>query len=270
VKILFIGDIVGEPGRRAVAKLLPRLRAEHQLDAVIANGENSAGGAGITPGTAEEIFGAGVDVITCGDHLWDQKEVTQLLLQEPRFVRPLNYPPGTIGQGSTLLQKEGQPLLGVINVQGRTFMAALENPFTTIRAEVNKLRQSTHLIFVDMHAEATSEKMAMGHFADGRASLVVGTHTHVPTADQMILPGGTAYLTDAGMSGDYNSVIGMEKEEPLNRFLRQIPGARMQPAEGEATLCGVAVETDDATGLALQIAPIRIGGRLQAVLPDFW
>jgi len=251
---------VGEPGRRAVAKLVPKLRAEHQLDVVIANGENSAGGSGITPGTAEEIFGGGVDIITCGDHLWDQKEITQLLLQEPRFVRPLNYPPGTIGQGSTLFQKEGQPLLGVINVQGRTFMAPLENPFTAIRSEVNKLRQSTHLIFVDFHAEATSEKIAMGRYLDGDVSAVVGTHTHVQTADDQIFPKGTAYLTDAGFTGPHESIIGRNIEPVVQRFLTLTP-QRFGIAAERVSLQGVIIDIDNASGHARSIQ------RLTEVLP---
>jgi 2',3'-cyclic-nucleotide 2'-phosphodiesterase len=261
VKLLFIGDIVGEPGRRAVAKLVPKLRAEHQIDVVIANGENSAGGAGITPGTAEEIFGGGVDIITCGDHLWDQKEVTQLLLQEPRFVRPLNYPSGTIGQGSTLFQKEGQPLLGVINVQGRTFMAPLENPFTAIRSEVNKLRQSTHLIFVDFHAEATSEKIAMGRYLDGDVSAVVGTHTHVQTADDQIFPKGTAYLTDAGFTGPHESIIGRNIEPVVQRFLTLTP-QRFGIASERVTLQGVVIDIDNDSGHAKSIL------RISEALPE--
>ncbi|HEY1171751.1 MAG TPA: TIGR00282 family metallophosphoesterase [Verrucomicrobiae bacterium] len=256
MKLLFIGDIVGEPGRRAVAKLLPKLKADHRLDVVIANGENSAGGAGITPGTAEEIFAAGVDVITCGDHLWDQKEVNQLLLQEPRFVRPLNYPPGTIGQGSTLLQKDGLPLLGVVNVQGRTFMAALENPFTTMRAEVNKLRRSTHLIFVDIHAEATSEKIAMGRYLDGDVSAVVGTHTHVQTADEQIFPGGTAYLSDAGFTGPQESVLGRNIEPVIQRFLTLTP-QRFGIATERIALQGVIIDIDDNSGHAKSIKRVN-------------
>jgi metallophosphoesterase (TIGR00282 family) len=252
VKILFIGDIVGEPGRRAVAALVPKLRAQHGLDVVIANGENSAGGSGITPGTAEEIFAAGVDVITCGDHLWDQKEVTQLLLQEPRFVRPLNYPPGTIGQGSTLLQKDGLPLLGVINVQGRTFMAALENPFPAMRAEVNKLRQSTHLIFVDIHAEATSEKIAMARYLDGDVSAVVGTHTHVQTADEQIFPQGTAFLCDAGFTGPHESILGRSIDPIIERFIKLTP-QRFGVASERILLQGVIIDIDNASGRAKSI-----------------
>lgn len=262
MKLLFIGDIVGEPGRRAVARLVPKLKEEHGLDVVIANGENSAGGNGITVGTATEIFAAGVDIITSGDHLWDQKEVTQLMLQEQRFVRPLNYPSGTIGQGSTLLQKDGLPLLGVINVQGRTFMAALENPFTTIRAEVNKLRQSTHLIFVDIHAEATSEKIAMGRYLDGDVSAVVGTHTHVQTADEQIFPRGTAYLTDAGFTGPHESVLGRNIEPVIQRFLTLTP-QRFGLASERIKLQGVIIEIDHSSGHATSIQ------RVSEDLPEY-
>ncbi|MBI5773128.1 MAG: YmdB family metallophosphoesterase, partial [Verrucomicrobia bacterium] len=217
MKILFIGDIVGEPGRRAVKTLVPKLRARHGLDVVVANGENSAGGSGITPDTAAEIYSAGVDIITTGDHLWDQKEVIGLLTDEPRFVRPLNYPPGTPGQGSAVWQVKGRPAVAVVNVQGRTFMPPLENPFWRVRPEVERLRELTPIILVDMHAEATSEKIALARMLDGQVSAVIGTHTHVQTADDRILPGGTAYITDSGMTGPHDSVIGVEKEAVLTR-----------------------------------------------------
>ena len=270
MKLLFIGDIVGEPGRKAVESIVPRLRDEHALDFVIANGENSAGGNGITPPIAGELFSAGVDVITSGDHLWDQKTVSELLYSEPRFLRPLNYPPGVIGRGANVFQVRNLPPIGVMNVQGRVFMPPMENPFTTADEAVSRLREQTKIIFVDFHGEASSEKQGIGFFCDGRASLVVGTHTHVPTADHQILPGGTAYMTDAGMTGDYDSVIGMQKDEPLRRFTTGIPSGRFEPALGAATLSGVAVETDDSTGLALRVAPVRMGGRLQPALPEFW
>ena len=201
MRLLFIADIVGQPGRRAVAELAPRLRREHGLDVVIANGENSAGGSGITPKTAEEIFAGGVDVITSGDHLWDQKEVSGLLEREARFLRPLNYPPGVPGQGSTVFRAEGQPPVGVLNLQGRTFMPPMDSPFHAALAEVERLRKETNVIFVDFHAEATSEKVALGRLLDGRVSAVVGTHTHVQTADEQIFPGGTAFLCDGGFTG---------------------------------------------------------------------
>jgi metallophosphoesterase (TIGR00282 family) len=259
VKLLFIGDVVGSPGRRAVTELVPRLRDEHHLDFVIANGENSAGGSGITSKTAEEIFSAGVDVITSGDHLWDQKEVIELLNNEKRFLRPLNYPMGTAGQGSGVFQVSsfksqvpGQLSIAVVNVQGRTFMADLENPFHAIRAEVERLRPQTPIIFVDMHAEATSEKIALARMLDGRVSAVVGTHTHVQTADEQIFPGGTAYLTDAGFTGPHESVIGREIQPVIQRFVTNIP-QRFDVAKGRILLQGVIVEIDDASGKAVRI-----------------
>ncbi|MFO1477940.1 MAG: TIGR00282 family metallophosphoesterase [Verrucomicrobiota bacterium] len=252
MKLLFIGDIVGSPGRKAVRELVPRLRQSLPADLVIANGENSAGGSGITPATAEEIFQSGVDVITSGDHLWDQKEVTELLNGEPRFVRPLNYPPGTPGQGSCFVRKPGLPPVAVVNVQGRTFMPDLENPFHAIRAEVARLREQTHLIFVDVHAEATSEKIALARMLDGQVSAVVGTHTHVQTADEQIFPGGTAYLTDAGFSGPQESVLGREIEPVLRRFLTNMP-QRFEVARDRIMLHGALVEIDPATGKAVSI-----------------
>jgi metallophosphoesterase (TIGR00282 family) len=272
VKILFIGDIVGQPGRRAVAELLPKLRQEHRLDFVIANGENSAGGSGITPKTAREIFSAGVDVITSGDHLWDQKEVMELLANEKRFLRPLNYPPGTPGQGSAMfevqsLKAKGQsPIsIAVLNAQGRTFMPPLENPFLLALDEVKRLREQTKIIFVDFHAEATSEKIAFARMLDGQVSAVVGTHTHVQTADEQIFPGGTAYLTDAGFTGPQESVLGREIEPVLKRFLTGMP-QRFEVAKNNVLLHGAVIEIDDASGKALKIQrvaePLRLSERL--------
>ncbi len=259
MKILFIGDIVGQPGRNAVKTLLPKLREEHQLDFVIANGENSAGGSGITPKTAEEIFSTGVDVITTGDHLWDQKEVMELLASEKRFLRPLNYPPGTPGRGSGVFQipnpKSQSPapiLIAVLNAQGRTFMPPLENPFLLAAEEVKRLRQQTKIIFVDFHAEATSEKIAFARMLDGQVSAVVGTHTHVQTADEQIFPGGTAYLTDAGFTGPHESVLGREIEPVLKRFLTGMP-QRFEVAKDRVLLHGCMIEIDDASGKALKI-----------------
>jgi metallophosphoesterase (TIGR00282 family) len=269
VKLLFIGDIVGQPGRRAVAELLPKLRQEHHLDFVIANGENSAGGSGITPKTAGEIFSAGVDVITSGDHLWDQKEVIELLQNEKRFVRPLNYPAGTPGQGSAIfevqsLKSKGQSpiLIAVLNAQGRTFMPPLENPFLLALDEVKRLRQQTKIIFVDFHAEATSEKIAFARMLDGQVSAVVGTHTHVQTADEQIFPGGTAYLTDAGFTGPHESVLGREIEPVLKRFLTNMP-QRFEVAKNRVLLHGAVIEIDDATGKSLKIQ--RVSASLENV-----
>ena len=252
VKLLFIGDIVGEPGRRAVKQLVPQLRQRHGVDVVIANGENSAGGSGITPKTAEEIFSVGVDIITSGDHLWDQKEVIGLLENEKRFLRPLNYPPGTPGQGSVIVQLSGEPTCAVLNLQGRTFLPVLENPFLLGRAEVERLRQITKIIFVDLHAEATSEKISLARMLDGLVSAVVGTHTHVQTADEQIFPGGTAYLTDAGFTGPHESVLGREIEPVIKRFLTSQP-QRFEVAKERVLLQGVLIEVDENTGCALKI-----------------
>lgn len=252
MKLLFIADIVGQPGRRAVKELLPQLRQEHGVGVVVANGENAAGGSGITGKTAEEIFAAGVDIITCGDHLWDQKEVMELLAGEPRFVRPLNYPPGTPGQGSAIFAAPGLPPLAVLNLQGRTFMPPLENPFLAARAEVERLRQQTRLIFVDFHAEATSEKIALARMLDGQVSAVIGTHTHVQTADEQIFPGGTAFLSDGGFTGPHESVLGREIEPVIQRFLTSMP-QRFEVAKARVLLQGAVVEIEEQTGRAQSI-----------------
>ena len=253
MKLLFIGDIVGSPGRKAVAELLPGLRTRHGLDVVVANGENSAGGNGITPDTAAEIYAAGVDVITCGDHLWDQKEVETLLHEESRFVRPVNYPAGTPGQGSTVVERDGLPTVGVINAQGNTFMRGeLDNPFRRVKEEVKKLAPVAPVILLDFHAEATSEKIAMARMLDGVISVVVGTHTHVQTADEFIFPGGTAFLCDAGFTGPHDGVLGREWEPVVERFLTSQP-RRFPVAKDRVLLQGLIVEVDGATGKALSV-----------------
>ena len=253
MKLLFIGDIVGSPGREALAELLPGLQAQHGLDVVVANGENSAGGNGITPDTAAEIYAAGVDVITCGDHLWDQKEVEILLDEEPRFVRPVNYPAGTPGQGSTVIERAGQPTAGVINAQGNTFMRGeLDNPFRSVKEELKKLAPVAPVILLDFHAEATSEKIAMARMLDGHVSVVVGTHTHVQTADEFIFPGGTAFLCDAGFTGPHDSVLGRDWEPVVERFLTSQP-RRFPVAKDRVLLQGLMVEVDGATGKALTV-----------------
>lgn len=252
MKILFVGDIVGEPGRQAVKQLVPKLKRQHDVNLVIANGENSAGGAGITVNTALEIYAGGVDVITTGDHLWDQKEVTALLQNEPRFLRPLNYPRGTVGQGSMIWQIASMPPVAVMNLQGRTFMAALENPFSCAQVEVERLRKITPIIFVDMHAEATSEKIALARMLDGKVSAVIGTHTHVQTADEQIFPGGTAYLSDAGFTGPQASVLGREIEPVIRRFLTNTP-QKFGIATDNIILKGALIEIDDNSGRALKI-----------------
>lgn len=272
MRLLFIGDIVGRAGRKIVLEQLPRLKQQWKLDCIVINGENSAGGYGITESITQDVLDAGADCITLGNHSFDQRETLVFIERQSRLIRPVNYPPGTPGRGTTLVETAtGQRVL-VINVMGRLFMDAMDDPFAAVEREISAcpLGSACDAILIDVHAEATSEKYALGHFVDGRVSLVVGTHTHAPTADAHILAHGTAYMSDAGMTGDYDSVIGMDKHEPVRRFLRKTPGVRMEPAEGEATLCGVAVETDDKTGLALKISPVRIGGRLAQAVPDFW
>ncbi|MFN3608187.1 MAG: YmdB family metallophosphoesterase [Hyphomonas sp.] len=272
MKLAFFGDVVGKPGRAAVMEHLPGLRARLRLDFVVVNGENAAGGFGLTRQIAEEFFGAGADCLTLGDHAWDQREALTYIEREPRLLRPLNYPAGAgaPGKGAELYMLPDGRRVGVIQLQGNVFMRqALACPFAAADAALDQMPLGTvaDALIVDMHCEATSEKMAMGHHCDGRASLVVGSHTHVPTADTMVLNGGTAYQTDAGMCGDYDSVIGMQKEMSLYRFTTQLPGERYQPAIGEGTLCGTYVETDDRTGLALRVEPIRMGGRLSPQVP---
>jgi 2',3'-cyclic-nucleotide 2'-phosphodiesterase len=257
VKILFIGDIVGQPGRNAVQTLLPGLREKHRLDFVIANGENSAGGSGITPRTAAEIFSAGVDVITSGDHLWDQKEVLELLENERRFLRPMNYSTNVPGIGGGIFDVPNLKLkIAVANFQGRTFMQPqLENPFTLAESFVQAMREQTKIIFIDFHAEATSEKIAFARMLDGRVSAVVGTHTHVQTADEQIFPGGTAYLSDAGFTGPHESVLGREIEPVIRRFVTAMP-QRFEVARGGIRLQGALIELDESTGKALKIQRI--------------
>ena len=269
MRILFIGDIIGRPGREVVGNELAGVRDRLRLDFVIGNAENAAGGFGLTRKTANELFASGIDVLTTGNHWADQKEILFFIGEEDRILRPLNYPEGTPGRGVGLYDaKSGQRLL-VMNVMGRHYMDPLDDPFAAVERELGAcpLGEGCDAVIVDMHAEATSEKMAMGHFCDARASLVVGTHSHVPTADAQILPGGTAYQTDAGACCDYDSVIGMEKFEPLQRFTRKLSTARYTPAGGPATLCAVFVETDE-RGLATRIEPVRIGGRLKPSFPE--
>jgi len=272
MRILFIGDIVGRSGRAVLLERLGALVQDWKLDFVAINGENAAGGFGITEAIYQEFVDAGVDVITGGNHSWDQKEALVFIERAPQLLRPINYPAGTPGRGAALIDAKNGARVLVVNAMGRIFMDPLDDPFAAVERELAAcpLKQAADAIIIDIHGEATSEKQAMGHFCDGRASLVVGTHTHVPTADHQILPRGTAFVSDVGMTGDYDSVIGMDKDEPLMRFLRKIPGARFEPATGEATLCALAVETDDASGLARRIAAVRLGGRLQEARPQFW
>jgi len=270
MRLLFCGDIVGRPGRDAIAAHLPGLRQRLDLDFVIANGENAASGFGITEKICKQLFELGVDVITGGNHSWDQREVMSYIDGESRLLRPQNFPAGTPGRGSGVFAaRRGKKVL-VVNVMGQLFMEDLDDAFACITALLaqHRLGATVDAVVLDFHAEATSEKMAAGHFVDGRVSLFVGTHTHVPTADAMVLAGGTAYQSDAGMCGDYDSVIGMDKTVPIERFVKKVRGERLSPATGEGTLCGVFVETDDATGLARRVAPVRIGGRLSETVPD--
>lgn len=269
MRILFLGDLLGRAGREAAAAALPGLRASLKLDLVVINGENASHGFGLGPDMAEILFAAGADVVTLGNHAWDRKEIIPYIQEHPRLIRPLNFPPGTPGAGSVVaILHDGRRAL-VVNVMGRLFMDSLDCPFRASAVELakHKLGISVSAIVVDFHGEATSEKMAFGHSFDGQVSLIVGTHTHVPTADHQILPGGTAYQTDAGMCGDYDSVIGMAKEGAAAKFWRKMPGDRLAPADGPVTLSGVFVETDDATGLAIRVEPVRQGGRLSQSMP---
>lgn len=270
MRILYVGDVVGRSGRSLVAAELQRLRERLGLDAVIVNAENAAGGFGLTPAIAAELFAAGADLLTLGNHAWDQRELIGHIQSEPRIIRPLNMQPGTPGQGVGEIRTARGRRIVVLQVMGRLFTGLYGDPFQALEQALASrfLGGNTDAIIVDVHAEATSEKAAIGHFLDGRVSLVVGTHTHVPTADHRLLAGGTAYITDVGMSGDYDSVIGMEKAISLERWRSSVPGPRLQPAAGPATLCAVLVVTDPATGLATAITPLRLGGCLAATLPE--
>jgi metallophosphoesterase (TIGR00282 family) len=269
MRLLYCGDVVGRAGRDAVVLNIPLLRQRLRLDFVVVEGENAAHGFGITAAICEEFFAAGVDAITLGNHAWDQRDIMKHIPGEPRLLRPLNAPEGTPGAGAGVYRlADGRRVL-LVNVMLRLFMDALDDPFRAAREAVARAPLGeVQAAIVDVHGEATSEKMAMGHHFDGRVSLVVGSHSHVPTGDAQILPGGTAYQTDAGMCGDYDSVIGMKKEPAIARFVTKLPGERLTPAEGPGTLCGVFVETDEATGLAKRIAPVRVGGRLIETVPE--
>ncbi|BCW90355.1 2',3'-cyclic-nucleotide 2'-phosphodiesterase [Alphaproteobacteria bacterium SO-S41] len=269
MRILFLGDIVGKSGRDAVLRELPYLRRALDTDFVVVNAENAAHGFGLTAQIAAELFDAGADVLTTGNHVWDQRELLTYIDREPRILRPMNFPPGTPGKGAGLFAARGGRQVLVLHAMGRAYMDPLDCPFRAIDKELEAapLGMVADAILVDIHAEATSEKMAMGHWCDGRASLVVGTHTHVPTADAQVLPKGTGYQTDAGACADYNSVIGFDPTVPLARFVHKIPAGKMEPAQGPATVCGVFVETDDRTGLAKRTEAVRTGGRLSAAIP---
>jgi len=272
MRVLFVGDVVGRSGRAAVLERLPVLIKDWKLDLVVVNGENAAGGFGITETIYNELVDAGADAVTLCNHAWDQREALVFIERAPRLVRPANYPKGTPGRGAALVDSKNGKRALIINAMGRIFMDALDDPFAAVERELAAcpLRSGADVIILDMHCEATSEKQSMGYFVDGRVSLVVGTHTHAPTADHRIMKGRTAFISDVGMTGDFDSVIGMNKDEPLTRFLRKIPGAKFEPASGPATLCGLAVETDDATGLAAKVAAVRLGGILEEARPAFW
>src|SRR5260221_3837857 len=270
--LLFLGDLVGRGGRTAVIERLPSLIADHSVDFVVVNGENAAGGFGITEEIFRNVIDAGADVVTTGNHAFDQREALVFAERQERFLRPVNYPAGTPGRGAAVFMARNGARVLVINAMGRVFMDQLDDPFTAIEKEVAAcpLGEQADAIVVDFHAEATSEKQALAHYLDGRVTLIVGTHTHVPTSDYRVMAGGTAYQSDVGMCGDYDSVIGMNHEEPLRRFLHKVPGERFLPADGPATIAGLAVEIDDGTGLATAVAPLRIGGVLSETLPPFW
>lgn len=272
MRILFLGDIVGRPGRRAVVEQLPGLRDRYKLDFVVVNSDNAAGGFGITEDIYHELIDAGADVITGGDHVWDKRDTLVFIERCPQLLRPLNFPDGAPGRGAGVFKTaSGQDVL-VVHAVGRVFMPEMDCPFAAIDREVDALPlgDMADAVLIDFHAEATSEKQAMGHYFDGRASMVVGSHTHAPTSDGRILSGGTGYLTDAGMCGAYDSVIGMERGEPIERFVSRLPGGRFQPMDGEITLAGFCVETDDKTGLALHAKELRLGGDLSPSEPLFW
>ena len=272
MRFAFFGDVVGRAGRDALAEHLPGLKRKLDLEFVIINAENASAGFGVSENSARQLFDAGADCLTLGNHSWDQKEALTYIVREPRLIRPINYPPlaDAPGRGANLFETALGKRILVMNVLGLVNMASMDDPFAAVDKQLEScpIGMACDAIVVDMHAEATSEKMAMGHFCDGRATLVVGTHTHVPTGDHQILPNGTAYQTDAGACADYDSVIGMDKEEPLRRFTTRIGKERYKPASGPATICGVYVESDDRTGLATRIEPIRIGGRLSQSLPQ--
>ena len=269
MKILICGDVVGKTGRRAIEEHLPDLRQRLDLDFIVVNGENAAHGFGITDKICASFYAAGADVITSGNHIWDQREIINYIDGDPKLLRPMNYPEGTLGAGTGVYEARGGRRVLVVHPMCRLFMEPIDDPFAAVEAALSdhRLGETVDAIIVDVHGEATSEKQAMGHVLDGRVSVVVGTHTHVPTADSQILPSGTAFQTDIGMTGDYDSVIGMKKDVATKRFISKLPQQRLEPAEGEATLCAVYVETDDSTGLATHIGRVRMGGRLAEAWP---
>ncbi len=272
MRLLFLGDIVGRAGRKAALEAIPRLRKRYNLDFLVINGENAAGGFGITESIHLDLIDAGADAVTLGNHAFDQKDTLIFIERQERLIRPLNFPPGTPGRGAGLFKARNGADVLVINAMGRVFMHEIDCPFRAVDREITAcaLKSGADAILIDFHAEATSEKQAFAHFVDGRASVVVGTHTHTPTSDERILRGGTAYMSDAGMCGDYDSVLGMEMDEPISRFLTRLPRERFEPASGPATVSGLAVEIDDRTGLATRVKSLRLGGVLEPSEPLFW
>jgi metallophosphoesterase (TIGR00282 family) len=268
MRILFIGDIMGRSGREGLEKHLPELREELKPDIVIVNGENAASGAGITEKFCKEFYSWGVDCITTGNHVWDQREILAYINRDKKLLRPINYPAGTPGNGVCRLKLDDGSTITIVNAMCRLYMDALDDPFARMREvlEEEKLGKNTDAIFVDLHGETTSEKMSFGHYFDGQVSAVIGTHTHVPTADAHIMPGGTAFMADAGMTGDYDSVIGVEKDIAIHRFVKKTPGERLKPASGKATLCGAFIVLDG-KGKAKSIEPVRVGGILPSHMP---
>jgi metallophosphoesterase (TIGR00282 family) len=271
MRFLFVGDVVGRSGRAALLALLPGLRAKWRLDFVVVNGENAAGGFGITETICEDFLAAGADAVTLGNHAFDQREALAFIERQPRLIRPANFPPGTPGRGSAVLKAANGGRVKVVNMMGRVFMDSLDDPFRAIDAEIAAcpLGRGCDALFVDFHAEATSEKQTFAHYVDGRVSLCAGTHTHTPSADARIFRGGMGYISDVGMTGDYDTVIGMDKAEPLHRFTRKLPSGRFEPGSGEATFCGVAAEFGE-DGRTTKIAPVRIGPWLEPASPPFW
>jgi metallophosphoesterase (TIGR00282 family) len=271
MRLLFLGDVVGRAGRDAIADRLPGIIADYRFDCVVINGENASHGRGLTEPHFQALKAAGADVVTLGDHAFDQRDTLSYIVREPTLVRPINMAPGAPGRGAALVETRGGYRVLVVNALGRVFMGPSDDPFRAVETAVADcpLGEQADAIIVDFHTEATSEIQGMGYFLDGKVSLVVGTHTHIPTADARILRGGTALMADAGMCGDFDSIIGVDPEEPLNRFLTGIAQSRFTPAEGEATLCGIALETDPATGLVVSFSPVRVGGVLAQSLPQF-
>ena len=271
MRILFIGDVMGRSGREALEKYLPEARAKLKPDVVIVNGENAASGAGITDKICKQFYEIDVDCITTGNHVWDQREIIPYIDRDKRLLRPINFPKGTPGNGSCKITLDDGRTILVINAMARLFMDPLDDPFQILKEVVarEKMGSTCNAIFIDFHGETTSEKMSMAHFLDGQISALVGTHTHIPTADAHVMPGGTAYMSDAGMTGDYNSVIGVDKDIAMHRFIRKMPGERLRPANGPGMMCGCLIETSDKNGKALRIAPVRMGAILSTAIPDF-